>query len=73
MSSKHNPRPTPSWEDAWFGLKDESYENFWLQEEEGSQVGWMKEWFGQELGSLPSHLGLPSWLDVLEPWEEESY
>ena len=33
----------------------------------------MKEYFGRAPGSLPGRLGLWSWLEALEPWEEESY
>jgi len=40
-------------------LKDGSYEKFWLQKEEDSQVKQM-EWSRRVPSSLPSHPGLPS-------------
>ena len=72
MSFKHNPRLVPSWEDAWFSLKGGPYEEFWLQEEGGPQVGRMKEQSRWEPSSLPRCLGVPSQKGTLEPWEEES-
>ena len=32
----------------------------------------MRALFGREPGSLSSHPSLPLWLEVLEPWQEES-
>ena len=55
------------------GLKDELYEELWLQGEYDFQAGRLKEKLEGAPGSLQGRLGQPSRLEAVKLWEEGSY